>query len=318
VYWSQLDYPRALACFQEQLEIARRLGDQQGIGKAVGSMAVAYTEQGDYTQALSCYSQRLQIDLALKDRLSLAKTAGNMGMVYAGLGDHAHALACYSFLLKVTLELGDRQNVLVATGNMISVYTAQGEYTVAGRLSRRAITLGRALNVPLYLCEFLHARADLLARRSRRAEAITLCDEAAAMAAGIGRTDIQLPALLLSLRLRLQTGELDRAAAVDALQSLRDAWPEDHQQAAILYELWQLDESAASLRQQTAALYHNLYARTPDVTYHRRYQKLTGEALPAPLAAPSPPAVVAGSATDLEELVVQVDRLIAGLVGTTT
>jgi tetratricopeptide (TPR) repeat protein len=280
-------------------------------------MAVVYTEQGDYAQALSCYGERLQIDLALDDRLSLAKTAGNMGMVYAGLGDYAHALACYSFLLKVTLELGDRQNVLVATGNMISVYTAQGEYAVAGRLSRRAITLGRALNVPLYLCEFLHARADLLARRSRRAEAIALCDEAAAMAAGIGRTDIQLPALLLSLRLRQQTGELDTAAAADALKSLRDAWPEEQQQAAILYELWQLDESAASLRQQTAALYHNLYARTPDVTYRRRYQELTGEAVPAPLAAPSPPAVVAGSATDLEKLLVQVDRLIAGLAATT-
>jgi DNA-binding SARP family transcriptional activator len=310
VHWSQLDYARALDCFQEQLQIARRLGNRSLIGKAVGSMAVAYTEQGDYERALRYYSERLQIDLAGSDRLNLAKTAGNMGIVYAALGEYDHALACYHFLLRTTLAHGDRQNSFVAVGNMIAIYTAQGKYEVAARLSRQAIALGHALNLPLYLCEYLYASADLLAHQQQYTEAMALSDEAGQMAAGIGRTDIQLPARLLSLRLRLEVGEIDRATAVNTLQSLQDAWPEDQQQAAILYEYWRLDKSVTSLRQQAAGLFANLYTRTPDIVFRRRYEDLTGQTLPPPPISPPLPEAVAGSAVNLETLLPQVDRLI--------
>ena len=310
VYWSQLDYARALDCFQEQLAISRCLGDRPLIGKAVGSMAVVYTEQGDYERALHCYSERLQIDLAGNDRLSLAKTAGNMGIVYAGLGAYDHALACYHFLLKSTLALGDQQNIFVAVGNMIGIYTAQEEYEVAARLSRQAIALGHALNLPLYLCEYLYASADLLARQGRAAEAIALSDEAMEMAAGISRTDIQLPSHLLSLRLRLEIGELDGATAINTLQSLLDTWPEDQLQAAILYDLWRLDQNATPLRQQAAGLYAKLYAKTPNATYRRRYEALTGQMLPPPPPTPPVPEAVVASDIDLETLLTQVNHLI--------
>lgn len=313
IYWSQLDYARALDCFQEQLAIARHLDDRPLIAKAVGSMAVAYTERGDYQQALNCYHERLQIDLAGNDRLSLAKTAGNMGMVYAGMGDDGHALACYHFLLKETLASGDRQNVFVALGNMIGVYTAQGDDALAGRLARQAITLGRALDLPLYLCEYLYASAELCARQERYAEAMPLNEEAIEIAMAIGRTDIQLPAQLLLLRLRLAGGELDRDTAVHSLQSWLDDWPAAQEQAAILYDLWRLEPGADSLRQQAAMLYHNLYAQTPNVTYRRRYQKLTGKGLPPPPTAPPPPEIVAHSAIDLDVLLHQVDQLIVEL-----
>jgi DNA-binding SARP family transcriptional activator/tetratricopeptide (TPR) repeat protein len=311
VYWSQLDYERALACFQEQLAIGRQLNDRQLIGKAVGSMAVAYAEQGDYAPALACYNERLQIDLALGDRLSLAKTTGNMGIVYTGLGHYSQALACYHFLLKVTVELGDRPNAAVAVGNMIGAYTEQGDYALAERLSRQAIALGRALDVPLYLCEFLYNTAELMARQERNAAAIALCDEAAAMATAIGRSDIQLPANLLSTRLRLADGEIDRTTAVATLKSWLDAWPEDQQQAAVLYELCRLDANAADLRRQAAGLYKKLYTRTPNITYRRRYQELAGETVPPPPAVSSPPEFVSRDATNLQALLEQVDRLLS-------
>lgn len=314
VYWSQLDYPSALACFQEQLAMARRLGDRQGIGKAVGSMAVAYTEYGDYAHALTCYSERLQIDLALNDRLSLAKTVGNMGIVYAELGDDAQALICYHFLLRSALELGDRQSVCVAVGNMIHVYTVQGEYAVAGRLSHQAIALGHALNVPLYLCEFLYTSADLLARQNRYAQALALNNEATEMAANIGRTDIQLPARLLSVRLGLAMGDLDNGTAINTLKSLLDAWPEDHEQAAISYELWHLDKSDAMLHQRTAEEYRKLYARTPNITYRRRYEELAGEGLPSPPLLPALPEGIARDPINLESLLAKVEEMITLLL----
>jgi DNA-binding SARP family transcriptional activator len=313
IYWSQLDYPRALACFQQQLEIAHRLGDRQGIAAAIGSMGVVYTEQGNYAQALACHTQRLQIDLALNDRLSLAKTIGNMGVVYAEQGEYDHALTCYLCLLRVTLELGDRRALCVAVGNMISVYTELGQYDVAERLTRQAIALGRALNIPLYLCEFLQAGAELFTRQGRYAEARVLNDEAASMAAQIGRTDVQLSALLLSVRLRVVSGAAMPVEAAHELASLRNHWPEDLQQAAILYELWRLDPMQTHHGQRAAVLYGRLSAHTPNITYRQRYQELTGMAPAAPPSLPLPPAAVAGSPVDLEALLAQVDRLIDGM-----
>jgi DNA-binding SARP family transcriptional activator len=313
VYWSQLDYPRALTCFRKQLEIAHRLGDRRGIGAAVGSMGVVYTEQGDYAEALACYAQRFQIDMKLNDRLSLAKTIGNMGILYADQGEYANALACCHCLLRMTLELGDRQNVCVAVGNMISIYAAQGKYALAERLSQQAIALGRALNIPLYLCEYLHVSTELLARKGRYAEACSLNDEAINMIAQIGRTDIQLPAHLLSFRLRLAMGEVSTAEATRELESLLNVGGEDHQQAAILYELWRLDNRRVSCQQRAAELYRRLYARTSKIIYRHCYEELAGEALPGSPSLPTPPEVVVSSMVDLETLLVQVDRLIADL-----
>jgi DNA-binding SARP family transcriptional activator len=313
VRWSQLDYPRALACFREQLRIAHQLEDREGIGAAVGSMGVVYTEQGDYRQALTCLNQRLQIDLERNDQLSLAKTMGNMGIVYAEQGEYTQALACYHYLLRVTLELGDRQNVCVAVGNMIGIYTAQEQYELARRLSQQAIVLGRALNIPLYLCEYLHTSAALFAQQERYTEAVPLNEEAVSTAAQIGRTDIQLPAHLLSVRLRLATGQLTAAQATQELESLRAEWPADQEQAAILYHSWQFDNSLTRYRQQAADLYRLLYAKTPNIRYRRRYQELAGEVLPAPPTLPVPPHELANDPGNLDDYLAQVDELIADL-----
>jgi DNA-binding SARP family transcriptional activator len=313
IYWSQLDYSRALLCFQQQLDIARRLGDRRGIGGALGSMGVVYTEQGDYAAALACYAQRLQIDQELDDRLNLSKTIGNMGIVYAEQGERLHALACYHSLLRTMLALGDRQNVCVAVGNMIDVYAAEGQYGLAERLAQQAITLGQALNIPLYLCEYLHTSAELLARQGRYAEACPLNAAAIDMAAQIGRTDIQLPAHLLSIRLHMAVDEITLDEAAQTLEALLNAWREDQQQAAILFELWRLDNRRTDYRQRAVELYARLYATTPKIVYRQRHEELAGEALPAPPLLPVPPAVVVDSSFDLETLLAQVDHFIVDL-----
>jgi tetratricopeptide (TPR) repeat protein len=312
VYWSQLDYPRALTCFQQQLDIARRLGDQQTIGAAIGSMGVVYTEQGNYAQALDCYTRRLEIDMALDDRLSLAKTIGNMGTLYAEQGEYARALTCYHSLLQRMLEFGDRQNVCVAVGNMIEVYTALEQVEVAERLAQAAIALGRLLEIPLYLCEYLHTGAKLYILQGRTSEARVLNDEAVQMAAQIGRTDLQLPARLLSVRLRVLVGATGAGEAMQELADLLGEWPEEPQQAAILYELWRLDRGAVHHRRRAAELYRRLYSTIPNITCRQRYEELTGEVLPAPPALPKLPESVRVETLDLDALLIQVEQIIAG------
>ncbi len=316
VYWSQLDYTNALRCFEAQFQMAQGMGSQRLIASALGSMAVVYTEQGDYARALDCYIQKIQLDVQFNDRLSLAKTIGNMGIVYADLGAYEHALACYRWLLQVTLELGDRQNVCVALGNMISVYADLEQWKTAERLSDQALTLCRALNLPLYLTEYLYTSADLFARQKKVAKAASLNGEAMQLAERIGRTDILLPARLLSTRLQLWMNQVDAHTALQELEDLLAVWPEEVQQAAILYERWQIEPSREADRQKAAVFYQKAYIQSPRVLYRQRYTRLVhheippGELPPSPVLT-NPPEMVMKSATPLETLLNQVDQLLS-------
>src|SRR5690606_25389456 len=142
------------------------------------------------------------------------------------------------------------------------------------------------------------------------AAALAQAGEAAALAAAIGRTDVQLPARLLSIHLQVVSGELAAAQAVEELEALLAQWPETSQQAAIRYELCRLDPRQAHHRRQAAELYKRLYATTPNLIYRQRYQELTGEALPSPPPLPAPPELIAHEPPNLEALLELVDRLI--------
>jgi tetratricopeptide (TPR) repeat protein len=272
-------------------------------------MGVVCTDQGRYAQAQAFLLERLQIDLTLDDRLGLAKTIGNLGVVYAACGEYDHALACCHCLLRITLELGDRQNAWVAAGNMIGIYAAQHQYALAERLSRQAIALGRVLNVPLYLCEFLHDSAALLAGRARYAEAQSLNDEAVTMAARYDRPDVEFNARLLELRLRLCLGQTTAQQAAAALETLLATCDDDEQQAMLIYERWRIDRCRASLREQAAALFTRLYAVCPRIIYRQRYAELTGATLPEAPCLPAPPELVLDGSCDLDSLLARLDQL---------
>jgi hypothetical protein len=159
----------------------------------------------------------------------------------------------------------------------------------------------------------MHIGAKLLVRQRRYDEARMLNEEAIAIASAIGQTDIQLPAYLLSVQIRLAIGAVEIGEAQQELESLLEQWTEEQQQAAILYELWQLDNGSTHWGRQAAALYNLLYARTPNILYRQRYEEVAGTALPRPPSVPAPPQDVICSPHDLEALLAQVDQLLAAL-----
>ncbi len=76
---------------------------------------------------------------------------------------------------------------------------ALGDFPTAERLSWQALALGRTLNIPLYLCEYLHASTDRYAHQQWFAGAQVLNEEALQMATRIERTDIQFRAMVLAV-----------------------------------------------------------------------------------------------------------------------
>jgi len=350
VLWSQGNYSGALQCYQQSQQVAQELGDQRRIYRAVGNMGIVYMEQGDYSQALACYEQCHQAAAGLSDRVGVSIAVGNMGNVYLDQGNYPRALDCHAQNLQIALEIGYRQGVSISVGNMGDVYLNYGDYSQArtclvynlhialeigdilgigfttwnmakvcltqrsyeeaGRLLIQAIALGRALDTPYELCDYLYTHADLCACQEQFAAAQPLNDEALRIATEVDHKDVQFKAQVLAVRLRAALGQVGPPAAIGELESLLEAWPADPRQAAVQYEIWRLDPEQESRRQAAAGLYRALYAQTPNIKYKQRYEELTGEQLPDPLPLPPLPEIVTREPADLEALLTQFDTLV--------
>jgi hypothetical protein len=107
--------------------------------------------------------------------------------------------------------------------------------------------------------------------------------------------------------------QLSVLEAIERLQSLLQESTNDKEQAAVHYEIWRLDNQQEEAGQSAAELYQNLYSKTPDILYGRRYEELTGQTLPASLPLPALPEIITSPPVDLEALMRQVDHFIAQL-----
>ena len=311
VHWHQGDHVRALEHFEQRLQTARALDDRRGISEALGNLGLVHWQRGEYAHALACYQEQVQIAREIGDRRQVGMIIGNMGLVYWQQGEYVRALACYWQYLQIATEIGDPLSVAVAVGNMADTYSVQDRYDEAEELYSRAIALCRRLNIPYYLCEYLYTNAEMYVRQGRYTEAWSLNEEALAVATQIGEKEAQFKAQLLSIRLRVASDQCDRSVALDELTRMLGEWTKDEEQAALRYELWRLDRDQEAHRQAAAELYRNLYARTPNVEYRKRYEELTGQSLPAPPPLPELPDIVTRNAVNLDALLAQVDQIIA-------
>jgi tetratricopeptide (TPR) repeat protein len=194
--------------------------------------------------------------------------------------------------------------------NIAITYAARGSYQDAESLFTRTIALGRALNIPYFLCEGLYQIADLYTRYRRYAEAEPINQEALDIAGLVGRKEIQFQAQLLAVRIRIALGQGDPPTAIGELEALRSEWPGDAEQAAIDYTIWLLDSERELSRRAAAERYRALYARTPNIEYRWRYTQLSGAPLPDSPPLPALPSIDMRGAGSLDELLARAERLI--------
>jgi tetratricopeptide (TPR) repeat protein len=315
-YFHLADKPRALACFEQQLQLAIKLDDRLSMGNALGNLANMYqVEQFDYARAWDYRQQEIQLWSEIGYSRGLTWAVGNLTELYLDLGQYTYVLACGQRHLQLCIDFGERLGITLALGRMARALAHQSQYQAAERLLRQELALGRALRIPYYLCYALGNGAELFFQQQRYAEARQLNDEALGLAREAKRTEVEFSALVLSIRLRLALHEIDLSAATRELEALRLEWSAEHEQAALHYELWRLQPDSALSRHHTAAaeLYDTLYRRTRWIDYRRRYEALTGEALPDLPPLPAPPRIAAADPVDLEALLARVDRIIAEL-----
>lgn len=345
-YLRQSNHAKALECMDEQLPIARRIGDERGAIENYMGRGWIYRDQGNFEQSIVSLEAALKLAteindlplqisangdllgvyyfmgdikqaadyclraLAIADQIghlrAIGQIIGNYGELFRQQGSYSKALGCYIQGLSTALELGDLEGVIVAVINIGAVYAAENKFESGVELYKRAISLGRKLNVaPYAICECLYYQSEASLKLSRPAEAEALANEALTLANEIGIADLQFKAEVLVARLKILRDPSTRPE----LENLLEKWNDPMQQAAIHYELWRLDNTRSTDQQAAAATYHELYEQMPLMEFRDRYIELTGESLPAATLDLELPELVQQGATDLDALLVRVAAL---------
>ncbi|OXB59126.1 hypothetical protein ASZ78_006673 [Callipepla squamata] len=121
-FFSKGNYREALTNHRHQLVLAMKLKDREAASAALSSLGHVYTAIGDYPNALASHKQCVLLAKQSKDELSEARELGNMGAVYIAMGDFENAVQCHEQHLKIAKELGNKREEARAYSNLGSAY----------------------------------------------------------------------------------------------------------------------------------------------------------------------------------------------------
>jgi tetratricopeptide (TPR) repeat protein len=126
IYRSTAHYPQAIECYDQAIEIAKRLGDQSNQGKAIGWRAVAQRYAGNPDQARDDYDKAISIALRLGEDGLAASHRFNSASLLLDLGLRAEALKRTIEALEVAERLHIAP-IVSRAAQFINIYWRQSE-----------------------------------------------------------------------------------------------------------------------------------------------------------------------------------------------
>jgi predicted ATPase/serine/threonine protein kinase len=180
------DFEVANSFFEESLAAWRELGDQKAVARSLSNLANVAKLKRDYARARSLYAECLSLFRALGDRTGVAWSLNYQGDVARDQGDSAAARALYEQGLAIFRELGDRWGVAGTLADLGSVAREQGNYLIARSMHRESIRAFQELNHKRGIARVLECFACTAAAQLQAESSLRLAGAAAALRQSIG------------------------------------------------------------------------------------------------------------------------------------
>lgn len=142
---AQGDYGAADALMGESLDVARKLGDKQGVAVSLNAMAVNAQDRGNAEVAKSLFEESLLLWKELGDRKAVARALSNLASVVKSQRDYARTRELYAECFAIFEALGDRTGVAWTLDHQGDVAREQGDAVGARNLYQRALGIFREL-----------------------------------------------------------------------------------------------------------------------------------------------------------------------------
>ena len=130
-YNSLGQYERAIAFFQQSLDIKKDIGDIQGESNSLIGLGNAYNSLGQYERAIAFYQQSLDIAKEIGDIQGESASLNNLGEIYNKLGQYKKAIEYYQQSLDIKREIGNVRGESISLNGLGNVYQAMGNYKQA-------------------------------------------------------------------------------------------------------------------------------------------------------------------------------------------
>ncbi|XP_037935520.1 tetratricopeptide repeat protein 28 [Teleopsis dalmanni] len=144
-HWALNQLDKAIGYMQQDLAVAKSLGDTAGECRAHGNLGSAYFSQGSYKEALTAHRYQLVLAMKCKDTQAAAAALTSLGHVYTAIGDYPNALASHKQCVQLVKQMGDRLQEAREIGNVGAVYLAMGEFDSAVDCHTQHLRLARKL-----------------------------------------------------------------------------------------------------------------------------------------------------------------------------
>ncbi|XP_041083692.1 tetratricopeptide repeat protein 28-like isoform X1 [Polyodon spathula] len=144
-YWSLGNTEKSTGYMQQDLEVAKTLGDQTGECRAHGNLGSAFFSKGNYREALTNHRHQLVLAMKLKDREAASSALSSLGHVYTAIGDYPNALASHKQCVLLAKQSKDELSEARELGNMGAVYIAMGDFDNAVQCHEQHLKIAKEL-----------------------------------------------------------------------------------------------------------------------------------------------------------------------------
>ncbi|MBW4423715.1 MAG: tetratricopeptide repeat protein [Nostoc desertorum CM1-VF14] len=196
VFAQQGDIPKAIALWEQSLEIFEQISDVKGKAITLNNMAQVIAQQGDIPKAIALWEQNLEIFEQIGDVKGKATTLNNMAQVIAQQGDIPKAIALWEQSLEIQEQIGDVKGKAATLSNMAGVIDQKGNIARVIALCEQSLELQEQIGDIKGKAATLNNMAYIIAQQGDIARAVTLWKQSLEIQEQIG--DVKGKAATLS------------------------------------------------------------------------------------------------------------------------
>jgi predicted ATPase/DNA-binding SARP family transcriptional activator len=222
------DIEAAERAFEESLEVARRLDDDERRMAVLTNLGnIAFFRQ-DFDRARELYDEGARLAEKLGSTFNAATAARDLGLIELALGNVGAAIERCEEALELARAGGTPQLVAACLRSLASAIVIRGELGRAQELVEESLGIVRRLNEPRAVAECLETAAGIAAAGGDGARAAALFGAADAVLESVGtsRTPERQPWIDVyqeAARLKLEPGRFEEELARGASFSLDEA-----------------------------------------------------------------------------------------------
>jgi predicted ATPase/serine/threonine protein kinase/DNA-binding CsgD family transcriptional regulator len=196
---------------EEALVFYQEVGDQPGIGRALGLLGRFAGFKFEYVRAYSLLEESITLHKKLGNRWYLAWSLYTLAQQYALQGEHIKAQAYYEEALTIWRELGDKEVVAIALNRLAFLHYYLQDLVTARSMGEEALTLSRELGSKGGMSGSLNLLAEIALRQNDFATAYQFGEEVSSIEREVGSRDSETYRLHIFVRIETHLGNYDKA-----------------------------------------------------------------------------------------------------------